>query len=200
MTGPEPRLVGPIVGSLVAVLCFVIGRYLVPDQYQAARSLIILFGGVALLFAVFGWADWLAYRVNAHLAAARRAWHGPTEYYRDLAREIRLMDPRQLGVFEHIGPLEVRGYLKGMSIYFALRTPTIDIPYTFIGEYLDQCGPLYPDLKSQHGIPDNRRRDYIAAFTREMVTNGLANPPVGNRPATWKIPFSEVVDLFGFGE
>lgn len=200
MTGPESRLTGPIFGSLVAVICFVIGKYLIPEQHAALRSLFILFGGVALLFALFGWLDWFVDRFTVHLKAARQAWYGPTEYYRDLAREIRLMNSRQLRIFEHIGPLEIRGYLKGKTVYYSFHTSTIDIPYTFIGEYLGKCGPIYPDLKTQHGIPDNLRRDYIAAFTREMVANGLADPPQGNRPAVWKVPFSEILDLFGMGE
>lgn len=197
----EPRLVGPIVGSLVAFICFIVGRYLIPEQYQAARLLFIGFGGISLLFAIFGWADWLAYRFNAHLKMARMAWYGPWEYYRDTAREIRLMRRDQLRVFEHIGPLEVQGYFKNRSLYFALQTSTIQIPWTWIGDYLAKCEPIYPDLRPQHGTGGNSiERDYIQAFTREMIANDLADPPVGNRPATWRVPFSEVVDLFGLGE
>lgn len=196
----EPRLIGPIVGSLAAVVCFVIGRYLIPEHYAAARSLIILVGGLALLFALFGWADWFAYRFNVHMKAARMGWFGPQEYYRDLAREIRLMDRNQLRVFEHIGPLQVTGYLKGMTLYFALHTPTVDIPFTFIADYLDRCAAMYPDLVPQHGMPDSLRRNYVDALTRELVSSGLALPPKGNIPARWKVPFSEVVRLFGLDD
>jgi len=197
----EPRLVGPIIGSLVAFVCFVVGRYLIPEQYTAARIMLIGLGGISLLFAIFGWADWLAYRFNAHVKGARMAWFGPWEYYRDTAREIRLMSRDQLRIFEHIGPLEVVGYFKNRSLYFVLRTSTIDIPWTWIGDYLEKCGPIYPDLKPQHGTGGNSiERDYRQAFIREMVANDLADPPVGNRPATWRVPFSEIVDLFGLGE
>lgn len=197
----EPRLVGPMVGSLVAFVCFVLGRYVIPEQHATARLLIIGFGGISLLFAMFGWADWLAYRFNSHLKGARMAWFGPWEYYRDTAREIRLMSRDQLRVFEHVGPLEVHGYFKNRSLYFTLETSTIAIPWTWIGAYLEKCAPMYPDLRPQHGTAGGSiERDYIQAFTREMVANGLADPPVGNRPAVWKVPFSEVVDLFGLGE
>lgn len=197
----EPRLIGPMIGSLLAFGCFVLGRYIIPEQHPTARLLVIGLGGISLLFAIFGWADWLAYRFNDHLRHARMAWYGPWEYYRDTAREIRLMSRDQLRVFEHVGPLEVVGYFNNRSLYFALKTPTIQIPWTWVGAYLERCGPNYPDLVPQHGTSGGSiERDYIQAFTREMVANGLANPPVGSRPATWKVPFSVVVDTFGFEE
>jgi hypothetical protein len=196
---PEPRLVGPILGSFAAIVCFVIGRYILPEEWQAARVLFILLGGACLLFAIFGWADWLAYRFNAHLKATRQAWYGPQEYYRDLAHEIRLMTRDQLRVFQHIGPLEVSGYLKGTTMYYSLHTSMINIPWSFIVDYLDDCGPIYPDLRPQHGLSDSLRRDYIQAFTREVVANGLAEKPVGNQPAKWLLPYSEILDIFGLG-
>ena len=197
---PEPRLVGPIIGSFAAIVCFVIGRYVLPESWQSARLLFILLGGLCLLFAIFGWADWVAFRFNAHLKAARQAWYGPQEYYRDLAREIRLMSREQLRVFQHIGPLEVSGYLKGTTMYYSLHTPTINIPFTFVADYLDQCAPIYPDLRPQHGMPDTLRRDYVQAFTREVVANGLAEKPIGNQPAKWLLPYSEIINIFGLGE
>jgi hypothetical protein len=197
----EPRLVGPIFGSMAALILFVVGRYVVPEQYQAARILLIGAGGVSLLFALFGWADWLVYRFNVHVKDGRLAWYGPWEYYRDTAREIRLMDPTQLRLFQHIGPLEVHGYFKNRSIYFVLHTSTINIPWTWIGDYLSRCGAQWPDLVPQYGTSGGSiERDYIQAFTREMVAAELASPPVGNRPATWKVPFSEVINLFGLGD
>ena len=196
---PEPRLVGPIFGSLAAIVCFVIGRYILPEQYQAARVLFILLGGVCLLFAIFGWADWVAYRFNAHLKATRQAWYSPNKYLYDVAHEIRLMDDKRLRVFEHIGPLEVTGYLKGTTLYYSLHTSTVNIPWTFVADYLDDCGPIYPDLKPQHGMPDALRREYVQAFTREVVANGLAEKPVGNKPAKWLVPYSEILDIFGLG-
>jgi hypothetical protein len=193
----EPRLVGPIVGSFIALVCFFVGRYVIPDEYQTARVFFILVGGLALLWAVFGWADWLAYRFNAHLAETKKAFNAPMLA---MAREINRMDRDKLRLFERVGPFESIGYLGNTGMRWTLHTPMVDIPYTWIADYLDRCESRYPAFIPQHGMPDSLQRDYVRAFTGLMVNNSMAEKSVGNRPAAWVVPIEEVYDRLGLSE
>jgi hypothetical protein len=186
----EPRLVGPIVGSFLALVCFFIGRYLIPDEWQAARVFFILLGGLALLWAIFGWADWLAYRFNAHMVAAKQPGLA-------MAREINMMDRDKLRLFERIGPFESIGYLGHTGMRWMLYTPMVNIPYSWIPDYLERCERSYPKLIPQHGMPDSLQRDYVQAFTRLMVNNNMAESPVGNSPARWTVKIDEVYERLG---
>jgi hypothetical protein len=182
---------------MAAGIMFIIGRYVIPEDYQAARAVVILIGGGFLLFAIFGWADWVAFRFNVHMRDGRRAWMGPLEYYRDIAREVRLMDRNQLRAFEHLGPIEVKGYIRNGSMVYALHTPTIDVPMAWIADHLEANILTWPEFKPTHGMPDSINRDYVQAFTRLMVANNLADAPIGNRPARWKMGINEVFEFFG---
>jgi hypothetical protein len=193
----EPRLVGPIVGSFIALVCFFLGRYVFPEEWQSARVFFILVGGLALLWAVFGWADWLAFRFNYHLSAARQAWVAPTLA---LAREVNAMDRDKIRLFERIGPFESIGYIGNTGMRWMLYTPMGNIPYTWIADYLDKCEPAYPRFIPQHGMPDNLQRDYVRWFTGLMVQNNLAEKSVGNRPARWKIPIDQVYERLGLSD
>lgn len=191
---PEPRLIGPIVGSFIALLCFFFGRYVIPEDWQNARVFFILVGGLALLWAIFGWGDWLAYRFNYHLAAAKQAWGGTALA---IAREINLMDTPKLRVFERVGPLESIGYLSSTGMIHKLYTPVMNIPFSWIAGYMERCEKSYPALIPQHGMPDTLQRDYVQAFTGQMINTGLAEKPIGNKAARWMLPLPEVYEKLG---
>lgn len=194
---PEPRLIGPIISSMAAGICFVIGRYLIPEQYEAARAMMIVVGGALLLFAVFGWADWLAYRFNVHLRDGRRAWHGPLEYYRDIARDVRYMTRDQLRAFEHLGPIEIKAYIRNGTMVYTLHTPTHDLPMTWVADHLESLIIRWPELKPTHGMPDSIERDYTQAFNKLMVASQMAEAPIGNKPAKWRLGINDVFEFFG---
>lgn len=194
---PEPRLIGPIISSMAAGIMFIIGRYVIPEDYQAARAVVIVIGGGMLLFAIFGWADWAAYRFNVHMRDGRRAWMGPLAHYEAIAREIRLMDRNQLRAFEHLGPIEVKGYIRNGSMFWALHTPTIDVPMSWVADYLESCILTWPEFKPTHGMPDSINRDYNQAFTKLMVASNMAKDSRGNLPAKWKMGINEVFEFFG---
>ena len=193
----EPRLIGPIVGSFIALVCFFLGRYVFPEEWQVARVFFILVGGFALLWAVFGWADWLAFRFGYHLERFRQAWTAPMLA---IAREINAMDRDKVRLFERIGPFESIGYIGSTGMRWMLYTPMGNIPYTWITDYLDKCTPTYPKFIPQHGMPDNLQRDYVRWFTGLMINNGMADKPAGNRPAKWSVPIDQVYDKLGLSE
>ncbi len=194
---PEPRLIGPIAGSFIALLCFFFGRYVIPEDWQSARVFFILVGGFALLWAIFGWADWVAFRFNVHLAATKQAWNGTALA---IAREINLMDTPKLRVFERVGPIESIGYLSSTGMIHKLYTPMMNIPFTWIMDYLERCEKSYPAFIPQHGMPDSLQRDYVQAFTGQMINNGLAEKPIGNRPAKWILSLDQVYEKLDLAE
>ena len=122
---------------------------------------------------------------------------GPLEYYRDLAMEIRLMSPNQLRAFEHLGPIEIKGYIRNGTMVYTLHTPTADIPMAWVADHLEGLIIRWPELKPTHGMPDSINRDYVQAFNKLMVANNMAEAPIGNRPAKWKMGINDVFEFFG---
>lgn len=187
----EPRLVGPIIGSLAAALCFWIGRYVIPEEYQVARVLFILVGGVCLFFALAGFLDWAIYKFGDHIRNVRESWYEP---YIHLSDNIAMMNPQQLSMLENVGPFRLTGRLVGGDMLFFLWTPGGDIPYDWVYKYLNSCQHIYPELIPQHGLPDSIKRDFIGRFTSLMVMNGFAEPSLGNQSAKWKVPLDFVYE------
>jgi hypothetical protein len=190
----EPRLVGPIVGSFIALVCFFFGRYIIPEEWSEARVFFILVGGFALFWALFGWADWLAFRFGRHIGSVREAWNAPML---QMARYVSSMNRDQIRLFEQVGPFESIGYLGNTGMRWVLYTPVVNIPYTWIADYLEKCEPVYPKFIPQHGMPDSLQRDYVRAFTGLMVNNNMAEKPIGNRPARWAVPIEQVYERLG---
>ncbi len=107
------------------------------------------------------------------------------------------MDTPKLRVFERVGPLESIGYLSSTGMIHKLYTPMINIPVIWIVGYMERCEKTYPALIPQHGMSDSLHRDYVQAFTGQMINNGLAEKPIGNRPARWMLPLPEVYEKLG---
>ena len=190
------RLLQPTATSLITSVLYVLGTQVFAERLPQVGILFVLMGGVMFLVSAFAWADVAGYLVERY----RKAWYSTHDTALQVSRELNRMDDKRLRVFEAIGPLEVRGYVNNKTLYFTLRTPTIDIPWTWVMEYVEKCADSYPYLVVQHGTPDNRERDYIQAFTRVCITNGLALRSHGNQPAKWLVPFKKVVDMFGLEE
>jgi hypothetical protein len=151
-----------------------------------------MIGGVCLFFALAGFIDWAVFKFGGHVKMIREAWKSPQL---DYARAVSSMNRDQLRVFEHTAVFESISYLGNTGRRDMLYTPTMNIPFTFVAEYLNDCASTYPYLKPQHGMPDALKRDYVQAFTRLMVANGLADKPLGNKPAKWLRPLSDVEDI-----
>ncbi len=107
------------------------------------------------------------------------------------------MDTPKLRVFERFGPLESIGYLRSTGMIHKLYSPMINIPFTWIADYLERCEKTYPAFIPQHGMPDSLQRDYVQAFTGQMINNGLAEKPIGNRAARWILPLDQVYEKLG---
>lgn len=190
------RLLQPTATSLITSVLYVLGTQVFAERLPQVGVLFVLMGGVMFLVSAFAWADVAGYLVERY----RKAWYSTHDTALQVGRELNRMDDKRLRVFEAIGPLEVRGYVNNKTLYFTLRTPTIDIPWTWVMEYVEKCASSYPYLVAQHGTTDSRERDYIQSFTRVCVTNGLAARPNGNQPAKWLLPFKKIVDMFGLEE
>jgi hypothetical protein len=192
---PEAKLTSPIIASIVAAICFTLAyKARLPEGW---RYLFIFFGVIAALWAFVTGADWLISRLVIYIKQMRQAWFSPTLA---IASTIASMNRDQLRLFERVGPFESIGYLGNTGMRWMLYTPMGEIPYSWITNYLDDCERSYPDLKPQHGMPDSLQRDYVRWFTGLMVNNGLADKPVGSRPARWQVPIELVYEKLGLRE
>ncbi len=156
-----------------------------------------LLGVIAALWAFVTGGDWLINRGIIHLKAAKEAWRGPDL---TMASLIVSMDRDQLRLFERMGPFESIGYLGNTGMRWTLYTPMVNLPYTWIADYLERCEKSYPAFIPQHGMPDSLQRDYVQAFTGQMINNGLAEKPIGSRPAKWILPLDQVYEKLGLSE
>jgi len=191
----ESKLSSPVIASIIAAIFFTLAyKARLPESW---KYLFILFGVLAALWAFVTGGDWLISRLVFHIEKGKKAWNAPTL---EMALYVSSMNRDQIRLFEHIGPFESIGYLGNSGMRWMLYTPVMNIPYTWITEYLEKCELRYPTLIPQHGMPDNLQRDYVQAFTNLMVQNGMADKPMGNRPAIWKIPITEVYERLGLSE
>ncbi len=193
----DPRLTGPITGAILAAICFVISRNVLPEDWEGWRVLFVFIAAICLIYALMGTVDWLVFRFNIHLKATRQAWYAPHIHMID---GIGRLNPPQLALLEAVGPFRITGRLAGGEISYYLWTPGGDIPYGWVSDYLDKCTDHFPNLIPQHGLPDSVRRDYIGRFTSLMVVNGLAERAAGNRPAKWNVPLDVVYEKIGLAE
>ena len=195
MIAREPSLVTPIICSVIAAVAFSIAR--INGMPDGPRGFFVFIGVVFALFAFVTGGDWLINRGIVYLRSAREAYYAP---YTSFAREINAMSRDGLRALEAYTPLEGMGYLGTQGIRWVLHTSTVDIPYSFITDYLEDCEGRFPYFIPQHGMPDALRRDYVQAFTGLMVNQGHAEPPLGNRPAKWNKPLNEIGELLGITE
>jgi hypothetical protein len=191
----EPTLVTPIVCSIFATFAFALARIeRMPDGLKWALGII---GALLVFYAFLTAGDWVINRGVAYLGAIRQGWMSPEL---KLAGLIGGLNSEQLRVYERVSPsLQTIVYLgRGdQQNMHRLRTPMGEIDYIWIAKYLDDCEPVYPYLVPQHGKPGNLERDWIMWFTNEMVDKEMADRAVGNQPAKWRVPMSDVWKKFG---
>ena len=195
----ETKLSTPVVLSFAAGILFFIAYRInatTPTQ-EGIKLFITLVAAICALWAFVTGADYLIQRGIIHVASLREAWTAPTLA---LAREINMMDRDRIRLFERIGPFESIGYLSGSNMRWMLYTPMGNIPYSWVSEYLEKCELHYPRFIPQHGMPDSLQRDYVRWFTGLMVQNNMAEKPIGNTPAKWKLPIDQVYEKLGLME
>lgn len=187
-----PSLFPPMIASLLAAAFFALAKIeQLPDSARFLLTVVgIIFAGIAFVTGL----DWLLYKVTLYIDQLRSAWNAPTIR---LAESVARMNHEQLAMMGMISPFVSEARMAGGQVQWWLHTPLIDIPYGWVSEYLEACELSYPAMLPQHGKPDALNRDYIRSFTGLMVTNGLAEPAKGNRPAQWRLPLSDVSKRLG---
>ena len=196
MYPPEPRLGPTVLASCVAAVCFAFA-YKVKDLPDFFRFLLILFGAIALIMALFTAADWLVWRFNLRLKELREAWYRPQIW---LVEWAGLLNDKQIDLINKIGPLNVTGKFTSLGVKWYIHADRFDLPLEWVGEYLEQCQATYPNLVPQHGMTDSMERDFVQAFTGLMVRQGYAEPAVGNQSAKWTVPLSTLYDQLFAGD
>lgn len=187
----------PVMSAIFSAFCWIVAMRL-PERLMFLR---LMFQALGLIFAVVtlvtGW-DYFFPRLIDYLARMREAWYAPGLHY---AEVIASMNIKQLELMEAGGVLKLRpgGKIEG-RLHWLVATPELDLPLSWIYEYLALCEPLFPDLAPQHGLSDNVERHRRQAFTK-LVCNpnwGIAEWSSGNRAANWLLPsMASVYDSLG---
>jgi hypothetical protein len=183
---------------LFAILTGVCGiAYARVDKPEWARPVLMLLAVIfGLLTFVYG-GDILIDVISRAIQRLRSAWFAPKLA---LLNVISRMNERQLAFATSIEPVakvHVKLEREG-GLSYHLWTPTGDVPFDWISDYLERCEPRYPDLVPQYGIPDNTDRRYVQMFTSLMVHTGLAEDAAGNKAARWVVPMETVYRKLGF--
>ena len=189
----EPRLSTPVLMSFIAGILFFLAYRINPQSsfQEGFKLLLILLAVLCALWAFVTGADYLIHRGTIHVKALRQAWNAPRL---ETLRYVASMDREQIRLYEHIGPFESISYLGNTGMRHTIYTPMGNIPYTWVIEYLQKCEPIYPNFIPQNGMPDNLQRDYVRWFTGLAINNGMAEKPIGNRPAKWSVPMDQVYE------
>jgi len=189
----EPRLSTPVLMSFIAGILFFLAYRINPQSsfQEGFKLLLILLAVLCALWAFVTGADYLIHRGTIHVNALRQAWNAPQL---KMAQYVSSMNRDQIRLFEQVGTFESISYLGNTGMRETLYTPMGNIPFTWIIAYMQQCEPGYPNFIPQHGMPDNLQRDYVRWFTGLMINNGMAEKPIGNRPAKWIVPMDQVYE------
>lgn len=136
------------------------------------------------------------------LGAARRVWYAPAN---EQARVYASMTPAQMKLYESRGIVKVKGHYEKADnrFYFDLSTPSLDVPFDWITGFLEQCEVTFPEMPTQHGLPDNVERARRKAFTRWVCNPDweIARLSRGATPAIWLLPnMGMVYQLFGWDD
>lgn len=177
--------------GLVAVVCAVFA-WKRTDWSDLTR---LLLAGVALIYGVIFLA-WLvelfSYLLTRTLANAYAAKHSPLIRQLEL---IRSMSELQLAAVGQ-GLVRVTKIPGNTGLITQYRAPgmLIDLDRETVLRLTEACidWPKWPELIPQHGMPGNRERDELRAFTQMVVVLGLAEQPRGNLPARWVVPAEKV--------
>ena len=187
----------PVMAAIVSAFCWVVALRL-PERFIFLR---LMFQALGLIFAVVtlvtGW-DYFFPRLIDYLARIREAWYAPGLRY---AEVIASMNIKQLDLMEAGGVMRIRpgGKVEG-RLHWLVATPELDLPLSWIYEYLDGCEESFPDFLPQHGLSDNLERHRRRAFTKMMTNSswGIAEWAAGNQAAHWLLPnMSAVRDALG---
>src|SRR3990170_3439133 len=169
----------PVMAAIVSAFCWVVALRL-PERFIFLR---LMFQALGLIF---------------YLARIREAWYAPGLRY---AEVIASMNIKQLDLMEAGGVMRIRpgGKIEG-RLHWLISTPELDLPLSWIYEYLDGCEESFPDFLPQHGLSDNLERHRRRAFTKMMTNSswGIAEWAAGNQAAHWLLPnMAAVRDALG---
>ena len=193
-----PGLFVPTAAALVSALLFSIAYPMSSEGNGGVlRGVLVALAIVFACVAIGTGLDWLIGRIADWVKAFRESYYGPQVR---VLEAIKGMTPAQLALAGYYSPFRAEARMAGGNLQWWLHTPGGDIPYGWVGEYLEKCALKYPELIPQHGMPDSLNLEYVRDFTELMVANGLATPAIGRRAAQWKYPLSEVAERLGLGE
>jgi len=181
-----PSLIVPAFTSLISALFLVFG-YKMPGD-GIVKTLFIAIGVVLAGIAFFTGMDWLIYKFSIHFKNLNEYWNAPKLHFAEI---IQMMNPKQLDLLEAGGVMRIRpgGKVEG-RLHWLVATPELDLPLSWIYEYLDGCEESFPDFLPQHGLSDNLERHRRRAFTKMMTNSswGIAEWAAGNQAAHWLLP------------
>lgn len=202
-TNTRPFAIFGIFLSIIAWGLFFTGSELPPDGWIG--SMAKFFTGIAFIFA-FGALVFIAEHIIplivTFIDTTRSAWYRPAN---DQARVYASMTPAQMKLYERRGIVKVKGSYNRADnrFYFDLVTPSLDVPFDWINGFLEQCEITFPEIPSQHGLPDNVERSNRKAFTRYVCNPSweIAEWGRGSSSSKWLLPnMAMVYQLFGWDD
>jgi len=165
--------------------------------YQLADNYLYT-GTLASGIAAVIWLDLLMDRIIDWVGLLLMAIYAPRNHTIDTiaqlnSEQIALINDLHLTMrgrlIEHNGDTDITYCLVGVD--------GVDIPHSWLWDYLEQCQETYPEFIPERRFGDGSRDlRFTKSFTKLMCNHGLAQPPVGNKPAAWNVPLSRVVELF----
>lgn len=176
----SPKLSEAVFYAILAVISFMAAKY--GDRWpEWLRASLVLAGLVFLVTAAMAAISWLSYVAVVRYERYREATAITERTI--LLEKVSMLTADQTAMIEAGRPvIEILGGSPGPV--YSLRTGTLDIPMSFVKEFMTQSNDLTLCPIRTWG-EGTERRDYAATLTDYLVGFGFAKPASGNKPATW---------------